>query len=90
MEVYMKQENKRKKRNGGGYPNLPSYSEAGAFVRVPQILDHLGIGETLFWQKIRDGEIPKAIKLGSRTSVWPREAIDEYVRKVTAEAQNNA
>lgn len=52
-------------------PSLPPEG----FVRLPVVLQILGIGKTSWWCGIRDGRFPKPVKLGPRTSAWRVEDI---------------
>ena len=38
-------------------------------VALPPILQYLGIGKTCWWQGVKDGRFPKAVKLG-KSSRW--------------------
>ncbi len=54
-----------------GAPVLPQEG----FVRLPVVLAVIGIGRTSWWNGIKKGRYPKAIKLGARTAVWRVEDI---------------
>ena len=45
------------------------------FVRLTQILCLIPISRSAWWAGVRDGKYPKAIKLGSKTTVWRAEDI---------------
>ncbi len=64
-----------------GAPVLPQEG----FVRLPVVLAVIGIGRTSWWNGIKKGRYPKAIKLGARTSVWRVEDI----RALIANASEN-
>ncbi len=45
------------------------------FKHVETVLAVIGIGRTSWWNGIKKGRYPKAIKLGARTAVWRVEDI---------------
>ncbi|MDR0942477.1 MAG: AlpA family transcriptional regulator [Holosporales bacterium] len=68
-----------------GYPkDMGEATETTQFLRLPQIVKLLGIGRVSVYDKIKKGLIKKPIKLGSRTSVWLRSDIDEYIARMVA------
>jgi predicted DNA-binding transcriptional regulator AlpA len=71
----------RKKKHS--YPNLVDASKACGFLRLPQVMQLIPIGKTSIYEKIRKGEFPAQIKLGTKTSVWRREDIDAYIKKMS-------
>jgi predicted DNA-binding transcriptional regulator AlpA len=48
---------------------------ATGFVRLPQILAVLPIGKSTWWLKVKNGEYPKPVKLGPRTTAWRAEEV---------------
>ena len=52
----------------------PALPETG-FVRLPQILSLIPISRSAWWAGIREGKLPKGIKLGTKTTVWRAEDI---------------
>ena len=54
--------------------NRPLLPDTG-FVRLPQILALIPISRSAWWAGVRHGKYPKAIKLGSKTTVWRAEDI---------------
>jgi predicted DNA-binding transcriptional regulator AlpA len=41
-----------------------------AMLRLPQVLELVPIGASAWWQGVKSGRFPAAIKLGPRTTVW--------------------
>jgi predicted DNA-binding transcriptional regulator AlpA len=66
-----------------GYPNLVDAGKACGFLRLPQVMQLIPIGKTSIYDKIKKGEFPAQIKLGTKTSVWRREDIDAYIEKMS-------
>ncbi len=58
------------------------------FVRLPVILAVIGIGRTSWWNGIKNGRYPKAIKLGARTSVWRVEDIRALIASLAGSGNN--
>lgn len=57
------------------------------FVRLPQITHALGICETSWWNGVKSGKYPPAIKLAPRTTVWRVEDIRELIAKLGKDVQ---
>ena len=62
----------------GASPVLP---ETG-FVRLPTVLKLIPVGESTWYQWIKDGKAPKQIKLSARTAVWKAEDIKALIVKL--------
>lgn len=55
----------------------PTFPRTG-FVRISQILAPVGpipVSKSTWWQGVKDGRFPPAMKLGPRTTVWRAEDI---------------
>lgn len=53
------------------------------FVRLPVILQILGIKKSYFWEQVKEGRFPKPIKMGSRVSVWRVEDIRKLIVEIS-------
>ncbi len=53
------------------------------FVRLPVILQALGIKKSFFWEQVKEGRFPKPIKLGPRVSVWRVEDIRRLIDDIS-------
>jgi prophage regulatory protein len=63
--------------------------QTDAFVRIGKIVGPNGlipVSRTSFYQGIRDGIYPKAVRLGKRTSVW---RISELMRVIERGAKDD-
>jgi predicted DNA-binding transcriptional regulator AlpA len=49
------------------------------FLRLPQILRLIPIGKSTLWERVKKGEFPKQIKLGSKISVWKESDVRAYI-----------
>ncbi len=55
------------------------------FVRIKTILQIIPIGESTWWNGVKEGKFPKSIKLGERTTVWKVEDIRALIDKYTSQ-----
>lgn len=54
-------------------------SQPTSSLRAKQAAQFLGIGESTFWRWAKDRpDFPPAIKLGTRTTVWPMDKLTEW------------
>ena len=49
------------------------------FLRLSQILQLIPIGKSTLWEKVKKGEFPKQIKLGTKISVWKESDVQAYI-----------
>lgn len=56
------------------------------FVRLPVVLEVLGVKKSYFWEEVRRGKFPKPIKLAARVSVWKVEDIRKLISDISASA----
>jgi predicted DNA-binding transcriptional regulator AlpA len=56
------------------------------FVRLPTVLQVLGIGKTSLWTGIRKGRYPRPVKLGPRTAAWRVEDIRALITSFADDA----
>lgn len=70
------------------------FPETG-FVRIPQILEVIPIGESTWWKWVKSGKAPAPVKLGPRTTAWTAESIRSLIEELkehspeTVELQNS-
>jgi predicted DNA-binding transcriptional regulator AlpA len=53
------------------------------FVRLPQILKLIPVGESTWWARVKAGIYPKPVKLGERTSAWRAEDIRALIEQLS-------
>jgi prophage regulatory protein len=49
------------------------------FYRLPSLCDITGLSESGLYKLIREGKFPKGVKLTSRATGWPSDAIDRWI-----------
>ena len=55
-------------------------------LRLPQVLNTVGISRSALYQLIARGDFPKPIKIGKRASVWPESAVQRWIEMRVATA----
>lgn len=50
-------------------------------IRIPEVLERVGLSRTTIYQKIKEGSFPKQLKLG-RTSGWLESEIDAWIQNL--------
>jgi prophage regulatory protein len=48
-------------------------------LRLPSVLDRLGISKTEYYRRIKTGSAPKAIRLGANSVAWLEADIEAYI-----------
>jgi len=69
------------KMNNNNY-ELIRLPEIG-FVRLSTILILIPIGRSTWWHKVKLGEYPQPVKLGTRTTAWKVEDIRSLISSFT-------
>lgn len=50
----------------------------------------LGVAESTFWRWAREGRLPKGVRLSRRCTVWPREALAQFVERQASAGKEGA
>jgi predicted DNA-binding transcriptional regulator AlpA len=68
------------------------------FLRLPQIIGNskanppitalIPVSKTSWWNGVKSGKYPKAVKLGERTTAWRAEDIRKLIESFNGENQN--
>lgn len=45
-------------------------------LRLPQVLERVGVSKSTWWKGVRDGIFPRQLKITARTSAWRESEID--------------
>lgn len=51
-------------------------------IRLPEVMDRVGLRRTAIYERMKAGTFPKSRSLGPRCSVWVEAEIDEFVIRV--------
>ena len=59
------------------------------FVRLPELIEHLPVGKTTLYARIKQGTFAPPVKFGERVSAWPEHevntVVNAYMRSATIE-----
>ncbi|MGK5047959.1 helix-turn-helix transcriptional regulator [Janthinobacterium sp. GB4P2] len=65
---------------------MSDMSEVRKFLRLPSVIEIVGIQRTAIYDRIKKGTFPAPISLGPRAVVWDSSAITDWQDKIIAEA----
>jgi prophage regulatory protein len=51
------------------------------FLRLPQVLDYVGVSKPTIYRWIKEKTFPEPIKLSTRMAVWKKADVQEWMRK---------
>ena len=51
------------------------------FLRLPQVLDYVGVSKPTIYRWIKEKTFPEPIKLSTRVAVWKTADVKEWMRK---------
>lgn len=54
----------------------------GRLIRLPEVMDRVGMKRSAIYQRMREGSFPRSRSLGSRCAVWVEAEIEEWVHGV--------
>lgn len=58
-----------------------SYSEIG-FLRLPEVLKIFPVSKSTWWEGVKEGRYPKAVKLSPKVSAWRVEDIRNLIDSI--------
>lgn len=50
------------------------------FIRIKEVINLTGVPRSTIYLKMKQGEFPKNIKLGQRSTAWMKSEIDEWMQ----------
>lgn len=54
-------------------------SNQDSFLRVPSVLERMGVSRSYWWKGVKDGKFPQGTKLSARVTVWRASEIDALI-----------
>ena len=57
-------------------------SEVDRLIRLPEVMDRVGLRRTAIYQRMREGRFPKSRSLGPRCTVWVEAEIEAWIKSV--------
>jgi len=61
-------------------PDLSEPAELGPFLRLPKVIEEVGLGRSAIYERIKAGTFPPPVPLGGRAVAWPKSRIDNWKR----------
>lgn len=65
----------------------PQISPPSRLLRLPEVMDRVGLRRSAIYQRMKEGRFPKARSLGAKCSVWVEVEIDEWIRSIADEGR---
>ena len=56
-------------------------TDTDRLIRLPEVLERLPVSKSTWWEGVRSGKFPKAIKIGPRLTCWRLADILEIVER---------
>lgn len=57
-------------------------SEAGGFLRLPDVLKLIPVSRASWWAGIKAGRYPPGVKISERVTAWRRSDIDALIERL--------
>ena len=51
-------------------------------LRLPEVMDRVGLKRTAIYQRMREGRFPQSRSLGSRCTVWVESEVNDWIALV--------
>jgi prophage regulatory protein len=63
---------------------IPEPTKPARLLRLPEVLSRIPYRRTRFFELVREGRLPKPVRLpGGRAVAWPEAVIDELVARIS-------
>lgn len=62
----------------------PSSEPTERLIRLPEVMDRVGMKRSAIYQRMREGRFPRSRSLGSRCAVWIESEIEDWIANVEA------
>ena len=66
---------------------MSSLPETG-FIRIDEVLRHIPVGKTSWWNGVKSGKYPKSVKLSRRITAWRVEDIHALISSLGGVKKN--
>jgi prophage regulatory protein len=60
-------------------------AEPDRFLKLPQVIERIGLGKTMIYRKVRDGTFPQPFKPGGTATRWSEREIIAWQAEKLAE-----
>ena len=61
----------------------PSGPPPARLLRLPEVIDRVGLRHSAIYQRMSEGRFPKSRSLGPKCTVWVEAEVEEWIRSVT-------
>jgi len=51
-------------------------------IRIPKVMEKTGLARSTIWLFVKNGKLPKPIKLSERVTVWKESEIIDYINSL--------
>ena len=68
----------------------PATAEPLCLLRLPQVIERVGLRRTAIYDAVKLGTFPQPIKLGRRCTAWSSSEIDRWVAERIAQSRGAA
>nr|WP_282098875.1 AlpA family phage regulatory protein [Qipengyuania sphaerica] len=52
-------------------------------MRLPEVMERVGLRRTAIYQRMREGRFPQSRSLGPRCTVWVESEVNDWISSVT-------
>ena len=53
-------------------------------IRIPKVMEKTGLARSTVWLFVKNGKLPKPIKLSERVTVWKESEIIDYINSLAS------
>ncbi|MDE8653337.1 AlpA family transcriptional regulator [Novosphingobium album (ex Liu et al. 2023)] len=61
---------------------LPQVPPPARLLRLPEVMDRVGLRRSAIYQRMSEGRFPKSRSLGPKCAVWVEAEIEEWIHQV--------
>lgn len=65
-----------------GASNEPASARPSRLLRLPEVMDRVGLRRSAIYQRMSEGRFPKCRTLGAKCSVWVESEINAWIDQV--------
>ena len=76
--------------DGANAEHATSGPPPARLLRLPEVIDRVGLRRSAIYQRMSEGRFPKSRSLGPKCTVWVEEEIDAWIRSIADEPHRDA
>ncbi|MCP5397449.1 MAG: AlpA family phage regulatory protein [Sphingomonadaceae bacterium] len=57
-------------------------STHGRLIRLPEVMDRVGMKRSAIYQRMKEGRFPRSRSLGSRCAVWVEAEVEDWIQDI--------